>query len=610
MYCRLNRHNSFMKSKERKQTPVFLYGLTFIAPVAYSVILQELDTLQKLIFSGISLFILLFSITLRKNDDTVNLNKYLAIVLIIFPMSFLTSFFNDSAFALPLLYYSLLVQLCIIILTVLMLTLLGEEKFFKTVSFSVVLFSGMFGLVGLLEVFQIKPLPLPLIIPPGSTLGHRSFAVEYILPALPFIIIIKEYVSKRFHPVLAFCAFINISFILFTRSRSAMIILGVVIIIYFIFLFKTEKQALKKISLTAGLIAASFIFSLIPAEDMQRPDLGESAASLLDPDFRSNRLRMNYWSSSLQMISENPLTGKGLYKWSGCYPQYSPGEFNDKTLNFMQSIHAHNDFLELFAENGIFTPVLYLIIIIITAALLYSKSKTRKDYFFILISVLTTALFSIVAFPFYKFSSSFFLAFSIGVAITCLNGNSFSKIALRQFNLKIIFLVLLLAGLIISIIRLKTEIEYIKSIQFLRAGMYTQMIFQLDKVSDIFYPFDASKQPVDYYRGVVYSYLRNYHAALECNLNALKLAPYSPLILNNVATSYHSLGNTREAISRFESLKKLFPDYIDPQIKLLYLYTYDKQVEKGSTLLNELLKKNPENQTLLELKKQFYPFKN
>jgi hypothetical protein len=33
-------------------------------------------------------------------------------------------------------------------------------------------------------------------------------------------------------------------------------------------------------------------------------------------------------------------------------------------------------------------------------------------------------------------------------------------------------------------------------------------------------------------------------------------------------------------------------------------------VEKGSTLLNELLKKNPENQTLLELKKQFYPFKN
>jgi len=599
-----------MKSKERKQTPVFLYGLTFIAPVAYSVILQELDTLQKLIFSGIGLFILLFSITLRRSDDTVNLNKYLAFVLIIFPLSFLTSFFNDSAFALPSLYYSLLVQLCIIILTVLMLTLLGEAKFFKAVSFSVVVISGLFGLVGLLEVFKIKPLPLPLIIPPGSTLGHRSFAVEYILPALPFTLIIKEYLNKRFHPVLAVCAFINISFILFTRSRSAMIILGVVVIIYFIFLLKSEKQALKKISLTAGLIAASFIFSLMPAESMQRSDLGESAASLLNPDFESNRLRVSYWNSSLQMISENPLTGKGLYKWSGYYPKYSPNEFNDKTLKFMQSIHAHNDFLELFAENGIFAPVVYLIIIIMTAAGLYSKSKNRKDYFFILVSVLATALFSLVAFPFYKFSSSFFVAFGIGVAVTSLSRNSLKNIELRQFHLKTTFLVLLITGIITSIIRLKSEIEYIKSIQLLRAGMYAQVIFQLDKVQDIFFPYDASKQPVDYYRGVVYSYVRNYQASLECNLKALKLAPFNPLILNNVATSYHSLGNTGEAISRFESLKKLFPDYIDPQIKLVYLYNANKQENKGGELLNELLEKYPENQILLELKKQASPYKN
>lgn len=595
-----------MKRKEKKQSSGFLYGLTFIAPVAYSVTLQELDTLQMLIFLVVALLVFITFISRYNNEEKIYLNKLLTIFLMIIPVSFFTSFINGSESALPLLYYNLLVQLCIVILTAMMLTILGEEKFFKTVSLAVVIISGLFGLVGLLEVFKIKLIPLPLIIPPGSTLGHRSFAVEYLLPALPFILILKEYVRKDFQPWLMICAFINISFILFTRSRSAMIILVVMMLIYFIYLLKKERQAVKKILQIAAMIGAAFLFSLLPAEGGQRENLTDAATSMFDPSFRSNRLRLTYWDASLQMISESPFSGSGLYKWSGFYPKYFSSEFDDKTVKFVQSIHAHNDFLELFAENGIFAPLVYSALLLMALRILYLQSKNNKLYFYLMLCALTTMLFSLVAFPFYKFSSSFFIVFSAGIAVASFSGNTFKIIAIRQFQLKIIFLVLLLTGMTISIIRLKSEFEFIKGIQLLRSGMYPQMIVQLDKVSDIFLPCDASKQPVDYYRGVAYSYMRNYQEALKCNLRALELAPYSPLILNNVATAYHSLGKTNEAIERFEKMKELFPGYSDPQIKLLYLYVAEKQEEKGKALLAELLEKFPDNPGLKELKARFF----
>ena len=595
-----------MKQKENKSTSGMLYGLTFITPVVYSLALQEMDNMQKLVFSGLALIIFLTVIRSLKNIEVISLNKYLMLTILFFPISFLTAFINNSENNLPLLLTNILFPISLILLTVFMLKIYGEEKFFKVVSFSVVYISTLFALIGLLEVFKLSFIPLPTIIPPGSTIGHRSFAVEYLLSSIPFILILKEYIRKQNYPWLLISLFINISFVLFTRSRSAMLVLIIIIIIYFIYSFTKMKQKVKQLLPIAGIIVAALIFSFLPAEGSQRTDIKKAAESLFDTEFRSNRLRLTYWDASFQMIKENPLIGMGLFKWSGYYPKYFGKEFNDNTIFYMQSTHAHNDFLELFAENGFLSPLVYLFILFLILKSTFIKSKTNSLYFFVFLSVISTAIFSLVAFPLYKLSSHFYLSVCTGIALVGIKHTEKKSILIKFKYLKTIFILILGIVIITSFIKLKSELNYIDALDCMNRKSFAKMNEKLDDVSRLFYPYNPPKQPVDYYRGVVNSFTKNYTKALKYYLQAEELAPFSPVILNGIATVYRNMGNTAEAISRFEKLKVLFPEYSDPQIKLLYLYVAEKQEAKGKKLLTELISKFPDNPNLLKIKKMAF----
>ncbi|NNJ53063.1 MAG: tetratricopeptide repeat protein [Ignavibacteriaceae bacterium] len=488
-----------------------------------------------------------------------------------------------------------------------MIHLFREEKFLKIISTAIVITSGLFGIIGLLEVFEIKVIPLPTIIPPGSTLGHRSFAAEYLLPALPFFLIAKELIKKDYYPLLIISAFINLSFILFTRSRSAILALGIIASLYFIYFFIQRKKEIKKLLPIAAVVLLAFIFSLLPAKGGERTDLKETAESLLDTKFKSNRLRITFWDASLKMISENFFTGVGLYKWSGTYPKYYGKEFNDQNVIKVHSIHAHSDFLELFAENGFFAPLFYLLLLLTILIILYSRSKNNQLYFYIFISVLATGIFSLVAFPFYKFSSHFLLSVGTGIALHSKNVNSSKAINVSLKKLMWFLGILLLITSITSILKMKSEFDFIRSVQYLRVKNYSMMNQELEKISNVLFPFDASKQPVDYYRGIANYYLGNNDVAMKSNLDAEKVAPYNPIVLQNIAGSYQSLGNYKKSVEMFERVKKLFPHYINPQINLIHAYLQIGEFEKSRKLFESIKKKEPNHPRLQEFRDKFHP---
>ena len=131
------------------------------------------------------------------------------------------------------------------------------------------------------------------------------------------------------------------------------------------------------------------------------------------------------------------------------------------------------------------------------------------------------------------------------------------------------------------------------------------MLNRLQKNSNIFYPFDAAKQPIDYYHGIANLFLGNYSKAVENNLSGLERAPFNPMIMGNLASSYYSLKDYKKAIRQFEMVKKYFPNYVLPQISLLDLYFETGQIEKGNFLFNELIIQAPNNPRLLLYKEKF-----
>ncbi|MDH3268145.1 MAG: O-antigen ligase family protein [Ignavibacteria bacterium] len=596
-----------MKKKNTQGGLSLLFGITFISPITYSVLAYEMDVIQRVFFFATSLLLFLVYVGKVKVEKDVRMNKLLFLLMIFFPLTFLTCFINGSSSLLILKLSNLTIPMTILLQSAILFVILGEEKFFKVISYSVVIISTIFSIIGVLEVFQIKVLQLPSIIPPGSTLGHRSFAAEYLLPSLPFILILNEYISKEKRIYLLIAAVINVSFFLFTRNRSGIIILVVVAILYifFILLNKEKGSKLKTLNPVLGVLFISLMISFIPVKGTERPDLKTTATTFFDSEFKSNVLRLSFWNASIQMIKEEPFTGVGLFKWSGVYPKYKGDYFNDENVTHIHSIHAHNDFLELFAENGILALLTFLLIFILISYFLLKRIRYNKKYFPLLLIFLITFAYSIVAFPSHKFSSYFLAAVVAGITLISYKGMEKQTLSFKFNHLKWALLLLIIIGGSTSYIKLRSELLFGESIFLKDRRQYPLMFERIEKISEIFYPFDASKQPIDYYRSIANSYLGRYSDALKNNLSAQELAPFNPIIMRNIAGSYYSMKNFKKAIEQSEKVKKYFPNYITPQINLLDLYSETRQSEKEKSLFFELLKKYPENPRLLPYKNKF-----
>jgi O-antigen ligase len=408
-----------MAKKKSNNGSSILFGLTFLSPITYSVVAYEMDVVQRMFFFSLSLLLFLVYIVKIKEVEKVSLNKFLLILIVLFPFTFFTAFINDSASLLILKLSDIIVPLTILLQSALLLVFFGEDKFFKVVSYSVVIVSTLFSILGVLEVFQIKIIPLPSFIPPGSTLGHRSFAAEYLLSSIPFFLTVNEYVKKEGKIFLFLAAVLNISFLLFTRNRSGIVILLFVVILYVIFILLKKKKGLriKIVSPVFSVLVISFFISLIPVKGTQRPDLESTAKTLFATDFKSNVLRMDFWEASLQMIKKNSLAGIGLYKWSGYYPKYYGEYFNDDNITYVQNVHAHNDFLEIFSESGIAAFIVFILIYFLIGFSILKKIKYNDIYFFLLLTFLITVAYSLVAFPNHKFASFFLAAVVSGTAL-------------------------------------------------------------------------------------------------------------------------------------------------------------------------------------------------
>ncbi len=66
--------------------------------------------------------------------------------------------------------------------------------------------------------------------------------------------------------------------------------------------------------------------------------------------------RLNWWQGAAEMFLTRPLTGIGLGNFARYYPQFKMGGLN--------SLYAHNHYLQMLAESGIFSLVLFIGVLI------------------------------------------------------------------------------------------------------------------------------------------------------------------------------------------------------------------------------------------------------
>ena len=560
-----------------------------------------------------------------KSLRQVFINKIFLTTAILFPVCMaISSIVNENEI---LLYedLSLIINLFAFSFLIIILTnLIDINTFLKFITVVIVISGLLFSFIGILQLFGYNFLNLSINTRPGSTLGIRNFASEYLVCVVPFAfisLIVSK--SKKIKALLFFVIICVMSYLFLLRSRAAIFAIVVCIIFFTIFIIILNRKDIYKINIKSfvfamvSVLVISFLIGIIqpPNIDSERKNLQTTITSTFDSDYGPNIARIKYTKFSFEIIKDNPLFGIGTGAWFGYYPKYSGEEYTDENIFFTANINPHNDYLEILSENGIVTLLIFLILIFYTLYKLIKLSFKNLHFLAVATSFIGLMIVSLLSFPKDNTSAMILFYLAVGLADSHLSNNKVDYKGQVKVNFKLLTWMLsfvILATVPYNFLKYEYEKDYITAMNDKVSGNYSAMNEKLENIAEEIYPADPNKMPLSYYKGIGYYQTQEYEKALHNFQSALYLSPNIPNILSNKAATLYALNETEKAETLLLNIKRMFPNYIEPQINLLAIYANTGKDTLARNLIEELDNRNLQNEKIknftvfLNIKKHYY----
>jgi O-antigen ligase len=246
-----------------------------------------------------------------------------------------------------------------------------------------------------------------------STFENPNVLGEYLVLVLPLLFAMLLCVKKFNLKMLFFVSFsLGISCLVLTWSRGAW--LG--------FLFSMLVFVLlKSPAFLAGIILLFPSFMLIPAFFMET-DFLKRLVSIGSTADSSTAYRIDIWEGSLRLITDKGLYGIGIgtEAFSSVFPQYALSGTEGAP-------HTHSLYLQLIAETGIFSLLVFLIICLAYFSLVcaYIKKSPGNDSRTVCIGLLCGIFAFLVQgltdYAWYNYRVYLFFWVMLGLAMAVLN---------------------------------------------------------------------------------------------------------------------------------------------------------------------------------------------
>ena len=230
----------------------------------------------------------------------------------------------------------------------------------------------------------------------AANINITAFSLIYKVPILMYFFQNNTKIYKKI--LLASLLFFIIFFVSILGTRGAYLGLSVCIII-FIFqnLISKEKLFNKIRNLAWTFVPLIFaIFVNIKLTSNSNNIISRSSTISLSTKDGSVNQRLRYYNHALSQFIKTPLTGVGAGNWKLHSIDYDKNDIN----GFIVPYHAHNDFLQILAELGIFGLIFYLLFIYNSTKILFKSGLFYKHFnIFLIGSILVYLLDSLLNFP-------------------------------------------------------------------------------------------------------------------------------------------------------------------------------------------------------------------
>lgn len=385
-----------------------------------------------------------------------------------------------------------------------------------------------------------------------SSFGHPNFAAQYLVIAIPLTIsrfLISPTLLRKY--LYLTCLLVMTLFLLLTKTRGAWLALAVSLPLMFILLiWQQRKIGRKKIIFSKGTVAAVILAILVLSLILLLPPQGllfgkshpllVRAISTFDLSDYSVKVRLNLWQDVLKMAAHRPILGWGIGNFKVAHHLFRTLAERQATGEGIIFGEAHNDFLHLWVELGIF-GLLAFIWLLLTALKMGKRLMAElKDNYrgLTTLGVLTAIIGTIV----HAFFSS-----NLQIPATALTFWLMMGILAVNYNQEIASL-----GSERPIGRKRRNKFRYMGIWALEIGM----VF-------IILPFFIQPLISDYYlqKGIEQSLNRNFPDALSAFNRSLKFEPQNIRAHFEQAEVLRGLRKFDQAIASYQRTQHLFPFY-------------------------------------------------
>lgn len=280
------------------------------------------------------------------------------------------------------------------------------------------------GIYGILQYLNLDPVRWLYDFGgrPSSTFGNPNFFSGYLLLVFPMIFI--KMISTRkpaAHIFWMFFCFLAVFNIGLARTRGAWVAFFAAVVcltagqmIYLKMTFVTVKRMFRGTFWFFLLFSAIFIISI---------DRFATIKTFFGGENLSVSERVFKWKTGWEMIKEHPLLGVGAGNLKVDFARYQSKVEKKIRLKSSSESNLHNEFLQRWAETGIFGLAAFLSVFIFffirCAGLLYKKMKSDESEFNMMMGIFT-GVFSVFVYGLTNFplsiipvSSTVFVLFGI-----------------------------------------------------------------------------------------------------------------------------------------------------------------------------------------------------
>ena len=598
-------YNVFNKFIRKNASTIIIAAFILILPLIINTHIS--DMVLSIRYLSLSILILLLYLLNFKNGIITDVlkNPIVLSLLLLFCINIFSSLYNDfTADAIV----SLSRLFILLTLTIFFANIFIKEDYLY-IAKSILIFTLISLLIYFSQIyiaFTNEKDFISSIETISSTMGNKNLLASILFLSLPFLFYVYQSANKLWKILVLFLLFLILCSLLLIQSKAVLLGLLFMSISIILFAFRGNSKIILSSIVIIGMIT-SMLFIASPKvfkHFTQELDQIVKKKERIDNNrIVENDGRVALYIKTIDMIKGNPLLGVGPGNWRKELPKYGlKNTIGQKGDKFVQ--RPHSDFLWFFAEGGVLSGILYILLfalILRDALFFYLNMKDEKRYFFLILfsTMLGYIVISLFDFPSERSTHNLFLAIILGIIISERLKN------IKSYNTSnklvgIILMCLFSVNIAFASIRYKGDLHMAKALKYKSISDWNKMIDELEMAyNQSLYDIDNTTTPLMWYYGLAYFNKGEVNIAFDYFKKAYSINPYHLHVINNLATCYGYNNDYNRAKELYEESVSISPRFEESALNLAAIYSYEQRDEEALDILLGVRNFRIENNTHL-----------